>query len=113
MQRDQPGQQDDRSMACLVVLECHIWLNLIEIKDEDKVPFLDSPVSTTGLFGPAVEGYAECFTVAQKSFQAIRHFLPKCSSSAAASNRPKNVPTQHPTKPVPPVASTAPKPEPC
>lgn len=31
-----------RSMASLVVLERHLWLNLTEIKDVDKVPFLDS-----------------------------------------------------------------------
>ncbi len=50
---------------------------LTEIKDADKVPFLDSPVSATGLFGPAVEGYTEHFTVAQKLSQAMQHFLPK------------------------------------
>ncbi len=44
---------------------------LMEIKYADKVPFLDSPVSPTGLFGPAVEGFAERFTVAQKSSQAM------------------------------------------
>ncbi len=50
---------------------------LTEIKDADKVPFLDSPVSPTGLFGPAVEGYTERFNVAQKLSQAMQHFLPK------------------------------------
>ncbi len=75
-----------RSMASLVVLKRHLWLNLTEIKDADKVPFLDFPVSPTGLFGPAVEGIAERFTAAQKSSQAMRHFLPKRSSSAAASS---------------------------
>ncbi len=44
-------------MASLVVLEHHLWLNLTEMKYADKVPFLDSPVSPTGLFGPAVEGF--------------------------------------------------------
>ncbi|KAL1248869.1 hypothetical protein QQF64_022187 [Cirrhinus molitorella] len=43
-------------MASFVVFEHHLWLNLIEIKGADKVPFLDSPVSPSGLFGPAVEG---------------------------------------------------------
>ncbi len=42
-----------RSMASLVVLECHLWLNLTEMKDADKVPVLDSPVSPTCLFDPA------------------------------------------------------------
>ncbi len=80
-----------RSKASLVVLGRHLWLNLTEMKDAHKVPFLDSLVSPTGLFGAAVEGFAEHFTAAQKSSQAMRHFkvqgsrffLPKRSSSAA------------------------------
>ncbi len=78
-----------RSMASLVVLERHLWLNLMEIKDADKIHFLDSP---TGLFGPAVEGFTECFTAAQKSSQAMQHFLPKRSRTAAASNRQARAP---------------------
>ncbi len=85
-------------MASLVVLERHLWLNLMEMKVTDKVPFFNSPVSPTGLFGPAVEGFAERFTASLKSSQAMRHFLPKCSSSAAASSLPKMAPTQQPAK---------------
>ncbi len=43
----------------------------------------------------------------------MRHFLPKRSSSAAASSRPSTVPTQQPAKPVLPAAQLASKPEPC
>lgn len=50
-----------KTMACLVVLERHLWLNLREIKDSDKTAFLDSLVSPTFLFG----------------LQAMRHFLHK------------------------------------
>ncbi len=57
-------------MASLVVLERHLWLTLTEIKDADKVSFLDAPISPSGLFGPAVEGFAEHFTEAQKASQA-------------------------------------------
>ncbi|KAL0149545.1 hypothetical protein M9458_055072 [Cirrhinus mrigala] len=103
------AQSIGRSMASLVVPERHFWLTLTEIKDADKVPFLDSPVSPTGLFGPAVEGFAKRFTASQKSSQAIRHFLPKCSSSSADSSRPKPVPTQQPAKPAPSAAQSAPK----
>ncbi|MGL5320809.1 MAG: hypothetical protein ACRDAK_08360, partial [Aeromonas veronii] len=53
-------------MASLVVLERHLWLNLTEIKDQDKMAFLDAPVSPSGLFGPAVEGFTEHFTAAPK-----------------------------------------------
>ncbi len=87
------AQAIGRSMASLVVLERHLCLNLREIKDADKVPFLNSPVSPTSLFGPAVVGFAECFTAGRMWSQAMRHFLPKRSSSAAASSRPKMAPT--------------------
>ncbi len=95
------AQAIGRSMASLVVLERHLWLTLMEIKDADKVPFLDAPISPNGLFGPAVEGFAERFTEAQKVSQAMQHFLPKRSSSAAAPSRPKPAPTKQPAKPAP------------
>ncbi len=94
-------------MASLVVLKHYLWLNLTEMKGADKVPFVDFTVSPTGLFGPAVEGFVERFTAAQKSSQAMRHFLPKHSSSAAASSRPKMAPTQQPAKAVPPAVQPA------
>ncbi|MGL4480145.1 MAG: hypothetical protein ACRCVK_18220 [Aeromonas veronii] len=40
------AQAIGRSMASLVVLECHLWLNLTEIKDQDKTAFLDALVSS-------------------------------------------------------------------
>ncbi len=67
---------------------------LKEIKEADKVPFLDAPVSVNSLFGPAVEGFVEQFTEAQKLSEAMRHFLLNRSSSSAASSRPKPAPTQ-------------------
>ncbi len=96
------AQAIGRSMASLVELERYLWLNLTEMKDVDKVPFLDSPVSPTGLFGPAVEGFSKRFITKQKSSQAMRHFLPKRPSSAAASSHPKMGPTQQPAKAAPP-----------
>ncbi|CAM4673876.1 unnamed protein product [Leuciscus chuanchicus] len=79
-----------RNMASLVVLERHLWLNLTEIRDADKTAFLDSPVTPSGLFGPSVSGFAERFTEAQKASSAMKHFLPKRSSSAQ--RRPKSTP---------------------
>ncbi len=96
-----PLQVIGRSMASLVVLERHLWLMLTEIKDANKVSFLDAPISPNGLFGPVVEGFAERFTEAQKASQAMQHFLPKRSSSTAASSHPKPAPTQQPAKPAP------------
>ncbi len=52
------------SMFSLVVLERHLWLTLMEMKEADKVPFLNAPVSSNSLFAPAVEGFAEQFTEA-------------------------------------------------
>ncbi len=95
-------------MASLVVLERHLWLTLTEIKDADRVSFLDAPISPSGLFGPAVKGFAERFTQAQKASQAMRHFLPKRSSPAAAQSRPRTAPTQQPVKPAPAVFAPQP-----
>ncbi len=102
------AQAIGRSMASLVVLKHHLWLTLMEIKDADKVSFLDAPISPNGLFGPAVEGFPECFTEAQKASQAMRHFLPKHSSSAAAHSHPKPAPTQQPAKLAPAVTTPQP-----
>ncbi|ROL42719.1 hypothetical protein DPX16_14126 [Anabarilius grahami] len=104
------AQAIGRSMASLVVLECHLWLNLTEIKDTDKTAFLDAPVSPLVLFGPAIEGFTERFTAAQKSSQAMRHFLPKRSSSTSASSRPRTAPAQQ-SKPAPSTAQAAPAPK--
>ncbi len=88
------AQAIERSMSSLVVLERDLWLTMMEMKEADKVPFLDAPVSSNSLFGPAVEGFME----AQKSSQAMQHFLPKRTSSSAASSRPKHALTQQPAK---------------
>ncbi|KAA0714748.1 hypothetical protein E1301_Tti006412 [Triplophysa tibetana] len=101
------AQAIGRSMASLVVLERHLWLTLTEIKEADKVPFLDAPIFATGLFGPAVEGFADCFTAAQKSSQAMRHFLPKRPGSRPAPACPKPAPAQQPVKATPPAAQKA------
>ncbi len=95
------------SMSSLIVLERQLWLTMMEMKEVDKVPFLDAPVSSGSLFGPAVEGFAERFTEAQKSSQMMRHFLPKCTSSSSASSCPRHAPTQQTAKPTP----TTPEPD--
>ncbi|KAL0153035.1 hypothetical protein M9458_051634, partial [Cirrhinus mrigala] len=56
-----------KTMASLVVLERHLRLNLIEIRGAEKMAFLDSQVLPKGLFGPAVDGFAERFSEAQKT----------------------------------------------
>ncbi len=78
-----------KAMANLVVLESHLWLNLTDIKDVEKMAFIDSPVSPKGLLDPGVGGFTATFTEAQKTSQALRHLLPKRSSSVTVSSRPK------------------------
>lgn len=53
------AQVISKTMASLVVLECHLWLNLTEIRNAEKMAFLYSPVFMKGLFGPAVDRFAE------------------------------------------------------
>ncbi|KAL0195227.1 hypothetical protein M9458_008799, partial [Cirrhinus mrigala] len=38
-------------MSTMVVQERHLWLNLAQMSDADKVRFLDAPISQAGLFG--------------------------------------------------------------
>ncbi len=78
------------------------------MKEADKIPFLDAPILSGSLFGPAVEGFTERFTEAQKSSQAMRHILPKRTSSSSASSHPKSALTQQTAKPAP----TTPEPQP-
>ncbi len=90
-----------RSMSSLIGLERHLWLTMMEIKEADKVPFLDAPVLSGSLFGPAVEGFAERFTEAKKLSLAMQHFLPKRTSSSSASSCPRPALTQQAAKPMP------------
>ncbi len=46
------------------------------MEEVDKIPFLDAPIWSGSLFGPAVEGFAERFTESQKSSQAMHTFTP-------------------------------------
>ncbi len=102
------AQAIGRFMSSLIVLERHLWLIRMEMKEVDKIPFLDATILSGSLFRPAVEGFAERFTEAQKSSQAMRHYLPKRTSSSSASSRPKAVQTQLTAKPAP----TTPEPRP-
>ncbi len=60
------------------------------MRDTDKVRFINSPVSRTGLFGDADENYAQQFSAVQKLSEAIIHFLPW--RSAVASTPPPVAP---------------------
>ncbi len=51
------AQAIGRSIPSLVVLERHLWINLTEMKNADKVPFLDSLVSPTDLLNNKMRLY--------------------------------------------------------
>ncbi|KAL0182011.1 hypothetical protein M9458_021386, partial [Cirrhinus mrigala] len=61
----------------MVVQEPHLWLNLVQISDTDKVRFLDAPISQAGLFGYTLEDFAQQFSAVQKQMEAIKHILPQ------------------------------------
>ncbi len=80
-----------QTMSTLVVQEHHLWLTLTDMREVDKHRFLDSPISQAGLFGEAVEGFAQQFSVAQKDCGTVCSLLRApscclhlCSSSATA-----------------------------
>ncbi len=76
-----------RAISSLVVQECHLWLCLTDIEQEE-VQSLNAPVSQTGLCGDAVESFAQQLSAAQRQTEAIRHIVrhrkPSASYPAAA-----------------------------
>ncbi len=82
----------EKTMSTMVVQECHLWLNLAEMKDADKARFLDAPISQAGLFGDTVEGFAQQFSAVQQQTEAIQHILPRrdAPSTAAPGARPQS-----------------------
>ncbi len=82
------AQSLGRAMSTLVVQERHLWLCLADMKEQEKVQFLNAPVSQTGLFGDAVESFAQQFSAAQKQTEAFKHIMrrrkPAASTPAAA-----------------------------
>ncbi len=82
------AQSLGRAMSTLVVQERHLWLCLADMKEHEKVQFLNATVSQTGLFGDAVESFAQQFSAAQKQTEAFKHIMrrrkPAASTPAAA-----------------------------
>lgn len=66
-----------RSMAGAVAAERHLWLNLTEIRDRDKVFLLDAPISQSGLFGEAVNTVVEKFRSSKSQSAAFKQFMPR------------------------------------
>ncbi len=66
------AQSLGRAMSTLVVQELHLWLCLTDMKEQEKLQFLNAPMSQTGLFGDTVESCAQQFSAAQKQTEAIK-----------------------------------------
>ncbi len=66
-----------RSMAALVATERHLWFNLINIKGKDKNVLMDAPLSSSGLFGDAVNLVVERFQESAKQAAAFQKLLPR------------------------------------
>ncbi len=95
-----------QTMSTLVFQERHLWLTLADMKESDKHRFLDSPISQAGLFGEAVEDFAQQFSAAQKQTEAFRHILPR-RSAAVSTPPPAAAPPSARRRGRPPAASTS------
>ncbi len=95
-----------QTMSTLVVQERHLWLTLADMRESDKHRFLDSPISQAGLFGEAVEDFAQQFSAAQKQTEAFRHILPR-RSAAVSTPPPAAAPPPARRRRRPPAASTS------
>ncbi len=102
------AQSLGRAMSTLVVQERHLWLCLTDMKEQEKVQFLNAPLSQTGLFGDAVESCAQQFSAAQKQTEAIKHIMRRRKPAAAST--PAAAPQPARRRGRPPVAAPAPTP---
>lgn len=50
-----------QAMSTLVVQERHLLLNIVEMREAKKVPFLYATSSQAGLFGDIMENFAQQF----------------------------------------------------
>ncbi len=66
-----------RSMADSVAAERHLWLNLTDICEKEKVFLLDTPISQSGLFGEAVSSVVEKFRSAKTQLADLKQFMPR------------------------------------
>ncbi len=66
-----------RSIAASVAAERHLWLNLTEIREKEKVFLMDAPISQSGLFGEAVSAVVDKFRSAKTQSAALKQFMPR------------------------------------
>ncbi len=86
-----------RSMAGSVAAERHLWLNLTEIREKEKVFLLDTPISQSGLFGEAFNSVVEKFRSAKTQSAALKQFRMRDHSTPSSSlSREQSLPRKVP-----------------
>ncbi len=83
------------SMAGLVTAKCHLWLNLTE---KEKAFLLDAPISSSGLFGDAVNAAVDKFMAAKTQSAAFKQLMPRHARkpASASSSRERLAPSEEP-----------------
>ncbi len=85
----------------LVVLECHLWLTMKEMKEADKIPFLDAPIHRAVCLDQLWRALLNASRRLRSRLKRLQHFLPKRTSSSAASSCDRPVSTQQTAEPTP------------
>ncbi len=89
-----------RSMAASVAAERHLWLNLTEIREREKVFLMDAPISQSGLFGEAVSAVVDKFCSAKTQSAALKQFMPRrsrdYSTPSSSVSREQSLPRTEP-----------------
>ncbi len=90
-----------RSMAGSVAAERHLWLNLTEIREKEKVFLLDAPISQSGLFGEPVSSIVENFCSAKTQSAALKQFMPRRTrdhfTPSSSLSREQSLPRKEPS----------------
>ncbi len=81
------AQAIGRAMGFMVVQQRHLWLTLADLRDADRKVLLNAPISSSGLFGDAVESIVERFSEAQKRAKAMSHVMPRRSFQPPSRSR--------------------------
>nr|XP_055053865.1 protein NLRC3-like [Misgurnus anguillicaudatus] len=71
------GEAASAIHAMALLQERHLWLCLADMRDADKTRLLNAPVSQAGLFGEAVEDFAQQVSATQKQTEALANIMPR------------------------------------
>ncbi|KAJ8007675.1 hypothetical protein DPEC_G00096620 [Dallia pectoralis] len=74
-------------MATAVVTQRHLWLSLSSPKECQKAALLNAPVSTTGLFGEAVETATLAFKKVEEDRMLLSRHLPLARATRPDASR--------------------------